>query len=79
MRIRKFLQSDYGKLIVSVILGFGLATLFRKTCKDKKCMKFKGPAMNDIKEKTYEYDDKCYEFKPRTVECNSKKRIVRFA
>ena len=39
--MRHFLKSKYGKLILSALFGFGLATLFRKTCKDKECMKFK--------------------------------------
>jgi hypothetical protein len=79
MKLKKFIQSDYGKLMISIILGFGLATLFRKSCSDKKCMKFKGPELKDIKENTYEYEDKCYQFQPKSVVCNSKKRIVKFA
>lgn len=79
MRVRKFIQSDYGKLIISVILGFGLSTLFRKTCTKKKCMHFKGPSLEKIKGQTYEYDDKCYQFKPNPVKCSSTKKIVRFA
>jgi hypothetical protein len=79
MRVRKFIQSDYGKLIISVILGFGLSTLFRKACTKKQCMKFKGPSLEKIKGQTYEYDDKCYQFKPHPVKCSSIKKIVKFA
>ncbi len=79
MKVRKFIQSHYGKLIISVILGFGLSTLFRKSCGDKKCMKFVGPSLDKIKGQVYEHDDKCYRFKPNSVKCSSTKKIVRFA
>ena len=79
MKLRKFIQSDYGKLIISVILGFGLSTLFRKTCSDKQCMKFDGPPLDKIEGQTYKYDGACYRFKPNSVKCSSIKKIVRFA
>jgi hypothetical protein len=77
--MRAFLKSKYGKFLLAIILGFGLSTLFRKTCKDKKCMKFKGPTLEEIQEKTYEYDKKCYQFDTKAVSCNPVKRIVSFA
>ena len=77
--MRAFLKSKYGRFILAIILGFGLSTLFRKTCKDKKCMKFKGPTLEEIQEKTYEYDKKCYQFDTKAVPCNPVKRIVSFA
>ena len=77
--MRAFLKSKYGKLILAIILGFGLSTLFRKTCKEKTCMQFKGPTLEEIQEKTYQYDKKCYQFDPKAAKCNPVKRIVEFA
>lgn len=79
MRLRNFLRSDYGKIVISIILGFGLSTLFRKSCSTKKCMKFVGPSLDKIKGQTFEYDDKCYQFTPKSATCNSQKKIVKFA
>lgn len=77
--MRAFLKSKYGRFILAIILGFGLSTLFRKTCKDKKCIKFKGPSLEEIEQKTYEYDKKCYKFQPNAVKCNPVKRTVHFS
>jgi hypothetical protein len=77
--MRAFLKSKYGKFILAIILGFGLSTLFRKTCKDKKCIKFKGPSLEEIEKKTYEYDKKCYKFEPNVMKCNPVKRTVSFS
>ena len=78
MKLQKFVQSEYGKLIISVILGFGLSTLFRKTCSDKECLKFVGPPLDKIKDQVYAYDDKCYKFNSISTDCSSTKRTVRF-
>jgi len=48
--MKKFMQSPYGKIIISLILGFGLSTLFRKTCSGKKCIEFKSPPLDKIKD-----------------------------
>jgi hypothetical protein len=79
MSLKKYIQSDYGKVIISIILGFGLSTLFRKNCSDKKCINFKGPSQKSIQENTYKFDNKCYQFKPSPIKCNSNKKIIRFA
>jgi hypothetical protein len=79
MQIRKFMQSHYGRMIIAVILGFGLSTLFRKSCQEKKCLQFKGPSLQEIEEQTYSYKDKCYQFNPNNIKCSSTKKTVRFA
>ena len=79
MQIRKIIQSHYGRMIIAVILGFGLSTLFRKSCDEKRCLKFKGPSLKDIEGQTYSYNDQCYQFEPSHIKCSSTKKTVRFA
>ena len=77
--MKAFLRSDHGKCILALVIGFGLSTLFRKSCKDKECMEFKGPSLKEIEENVYRYDKKCYRFNPKPATCNPIKRIVEFA
>ena len=35
--------TDLGKVIISIIWGLGLATLFRKVCKGRKMSDYKRP------------------------------------
>jgi len=79
MGLKLLIQTDKGKMLVSIILGLGLATLFRKTCGNKECMEFKGPDLKDITDKVYQYEKQCYQFKPNPVKCSSEKKIVHFA
>ena len=62
MHIRRLLYSEVGKYIISILLGLGLATLFRKVCKDRNCMVFKAPELKKIKEQIFKFQDKCYKF-----------------
>ena len=38
MFMKRFTDSLFGRILISVLLGLGLATLFRKVCKDRKCL-----------------------------------------
>jgi hypothetical protein len=73
------MYSDQGKLFLSIIIGFGIATLFRKTCKDKSCFSFKAPPVNDIEDKTYQFNNQCYQFEQKQATCDSTKRIINYA
>jgi len=71
MHLSKFLHTKSGKYIMSVILGFGLATLFRVACKDKNCIIKYAPKAEDIDGKTYKFDNKCYNYSKSVQKCNS--------
>lgn len=79
MNFKRLLHSDIGKNIISIILGLGLASLFRKVCNDRNCLVFKGPAIKDIDNKVFKFNNKCYTFKNEIASCNKNKTIVSFA
>ena len=54
---------------MSAILGLGLASLFRRTCKDLGCFSFRAPPWEETLKSVYKYGDHCYKFKPRAVPC----------
>lgn len=76
MHLTRFLHTQSGKYIMSALLGFGLATLFRTVCKGKNCIVFKAPPMDEIEDKIYKHQDKCYKFTPVTTKCDAQKRNV---
>ena len=70
--IRAFLDSDLGALILSVIVGFGLATLFRKACSGRGCIVIKGPKPSELRKNVYMMDGRCYKYVPEAADCNGK-------
>jgi len=79
MYLAKFFHSETGKHMLSIILGLGIASLFRTICKDKNCIIFKAPPLEDLKDKIYKYNDKCYKYTPVPTKCDASKKIVEFA
>ena len=71
MHLSKFVQSETGRHIMSAILGFGLATLFRISCENRNCVKFKAPDMSEVDDKTFKHGDKCFRFAPNTRQCSN--------
>jgi hypothetical protein len=78
MNIHRLLYGEYSKFIISVILGFGLATLFRFSCDSIDCVKFVGPPPSILKSKVFKYEDGCMNLKHKPVKCNDKLKKVRF-
>lgn len=76
MNFRRLFTSEIGKNIISIILGLGLATLFRKVCNEKNCIRFNGPIITDIEDKIFKHGEKCYKYSAQSDKCDSTKRVV---
>ena len=64
-----FLETKHGRIFISVLWGFGLATLFRKVCKGRNCLIIKGPKPQEMDNKVFKFDDKCYLYKAKGTMC----------
>ena len=75
--IKKLFHTENGKTILSIILGIGIASLFRKACSDRKqCIIFKGPKLEEVHKNVYRHDNKCYTFKEKSTKCGSAPKKV---
>ena len=79
MNIKKWIHSETSKYIISIILGLGLSTLFRKECFGDNCIVFTSPPINELEKEMYLYGKKCYTYKSNSELCDSDKKTVRFA
>ena len=79
MYLLKFVHSEIGRNIMSILLGLGLATLFRQMCSGKNCIVTKAPPLEEIDDKIYKFDGICYKLQKNAETCNTKKKIVSFA
>ena len=79
MNLSKFIHTKSGRILASLILGLGLASLFRRVCRKGGCIIYKAPPIDDIIGKVFEYNDDCYIFEPFAVTCDKTKQIVEFA
>jgi len=79
MNFKRLLYSPIGVTMISILLGLGLATLFRKVCTEKNCIKFSGPVIKDVEGKVFKYDDKCYKYELQPAKCDSSKKVIEIA
>jgi len=68
--ITDFLKHPTGQIIISLILGFGLAALFRQACKGNDCILISPPDKNDLKKYYYKIDDDCFKYTPVATQCH---------
>jgi len=71
--LKNFVNSSRGRYVFSILLGFGLATFFRTACNSRNCLVFKAPSFSDIKNKIYDFNNKCYKFTEQTTTCSDTK------
>lgn len=67
--LKTLFESNAGSIVISIILGLGLAALFRKACTDNKCIVIQGPNTEEIKQNYYKMNGECYKYKPVFTEC----------
>jgi hypothetical protein len=68
-------QSKLAKIILSILWGLGLASLFRKTCLDRNCIIFRAPDPKDIVDQTFGFEKSCYQFETELTRCGNYKTV----
>ena len=78
MKIKQLIHSKYGKILLSIILGIGLAALFNTSCTSKSCYRYVAPHTSKVEQGIWQYNEQCYKYEPKIKTCNkSKKKIMR--
>ena len=75
LNFSKMLHSNTGKFVMSILLGIGLASVFRKVCKGSNCIVKKAPHQLN---KVYRVgNNKCVKFHPSVTKCSTDKKIYK--
>lgn len=69
--LKKLLSNEFGRIVVSCILGLGLASLFKKVCVDDNCLIIKTDPNWNSENKIFQQNSKCFKFKRQEAKCNS--------
>ncbi len=70
----QLLKTESGRKIISFVIGLGLAALFRKVCKDGNCMIIQGPPLEEVENKVFKMESKCYRYKAEATTCDPAKK-----
>ena len=66
----KILSSPTGKVVLSIIWGLGLASLFRQACNGRSCIVYMSSHPSDVQGKVFKYDEKCYKYSMKRANCD---------
>ena len=78
LNLGRFVHTETGKIIMSILLGLGLASLFRTVCKDNNCLIFHAAPLDDFKDKIYKNNEKCIKYSPVATKCTLNTKTVTF-
>ena len=78
LHLEKFINTEQGRTIMSVLLGLGLASLFRSVCDGKRCRIFRAPPLEEVEGKIYKNGNKCVKYNPVATKCSLGSKIVQF-
>ena len=70
------MHTKNGQLLISIILGIGAASIFRKICTETNCLDFRGPDLKEVNDSIYAHNDLCYKFTPHSATCNTAPRQI---
>ena len=77
MKVKNFIGSEKGVFILSVVLGLGLACIFKMSCDSQNCIVYRAPDYSE--KKIIKYNDKCYEPNEHMETCDPNKKIIEYA
>jgi hypothetical protein len=75
--LKQLLDDKYGSIIISIILGLGLSAIFRKACKNGKCIVLRGPRPKELKGDVYYWYDKCIKYEVVPSKCGDEKKAIK--
>lgn len=64
-------------MLISAVLGLGLATVFRRACVGGTCYVVHGPAVEHVTGHVWRVDEKCYRYEPYPAECDGTETNMR--
>ena len=62
--------------VLSILIGFGIATMCRARCSNDSCIQYKGPSVKEIDGSVYQYGVNCVQFKTKAMECPKTGKLI---
>jgi hypothetical protein len=63
------MQSERGKIVASMILALGLASILRLSLVNANMVIINGPSVEQTEGKIFSFDNKCYSYKTVMTSC----------
>jgi hypothetical protein len=71
MYLINFMKTKEGKIFTSIILALGIACMLRISYKEANMVIIKGPPIENVEDKIFSFDSKCYSYKTVITSCKN--------
>tara|TARA_Y100001970_G_C13634844_1_gene555930 strand:- start:171 stop:413 length:243 start_codon:yes stop_codon:yes gene_type:complete len=70
LEFSKFFKSKVGIKLLSIMLGLGVAGLFKMSCDSRSCIVYKGPTFHEDN-KIVKVNEQCFEVNEDIIDCEN--------
>jgi hypothetical protein len=70
LKFSRFFRSKTGIQLLSIMLGLGVAGLFKMSCDSRSCIVYKGPKFEQDN-KMVRFNNECYKVEENLVNCDT--------
>lgn len=63
-------KTSGGGILISALLGLGLATVFRRACVGGACYVVHGPSIDHVTGHVWRVDSRCFMYTPEPAQCD---------
>ena len=67
--LEDLMKKEIGCLLISALLGLGLAAAFFRVCQGRDCVITKGPSVDYVTSNVWRDGEDCYKYKVKAVDC----------
>ena len=67
--LKDVMSNSWGCVLVSALLGLGLATMFHQVCAGRNCVIVKGPSVDYVTKHMWRSGTDCYKYRVQPVNC----------
>jgi len=67
--LKDFMSNRTGCIVVSALLGLGLATMFHRVCVGRDCVVVKGASVDYVTKHIWRSGGDCYRYRTEEVPC----------
>lgn len=68
--VKRLFYTNAGSMLFSAVIGLAVALLFRRVCKDRKCVVIHSPPAEEMNEKIFMVDGDCYKYVSKITKCD---------
>jgi len=74
-KIDVFFKTKTGMNVLSILLGLGLAGIFKMSCDNRSCLIYKAGDISNT-DNIFKYNNECYKATESSTSCDSNKEII---